>query len=172
MEHMRHNQLIDSMITLFEGDARRINHFLKVYAFAKTIAEQEQLGPDLQEIVEVVAITHDIGIRTSETKYGTSNATLQQTEGPPVARKLLTSLGYDSNLIERVCHIISLHHTYSAIEGEDFQILVEADLLVNLDEKHSEETQVRSMQEKIFKTPTGLRYLQALFLHCKPAQPL
>jgi len=171
MEHMRHNQLIDSMITMFAGDARRINHFLKVYTYAKTIAEQEHFRADLQEIVEMVAITHDIGIRISEDTYGTSNATLQQTEGPPVARRLLTSLGYAPELIERVCHIISLHHTYSAIEGEDFQILVEADLLVNLDEKHSEEAQVRSMQEKIFKTPTGLRYLEALFLHRRPSQP-
>jgi hypothetical protein len=41
---------------------------------------------------------------------------------------------------------------------------VEADLLVNLDESHSEETPARSMQDKIIKTPTGLRYLDVLFL--------
>ena len=163
---MRHNKLIDSMVDMFRGDARRINHFLKVYAYAKTIAEEEQMPPGIQDIIEVVAITHDIGIRISETTYGTSNASLQQTEGPPVAQCLLMSLGYDQELIERVCYIIGLHHTYTAIEGDDFQILVEADLLVNLDEKQSSNEQVISMKEKIFKTTTGLRYLQALFPAC------
>ena len=65
---MRHNKLIDSMVDMFRGDARRINHFLKVYAYAKTIAEEEQMPPGVQDIIEVVAITHDIGIRISETK--------------------------------------------------------------------------------------------------------
>ncbi len=40
---MRHNKLIDSMVDMFRGDARRINHFLKVYAYAKTIAEEEHV---------------------------------------------------------------------------------------------------------------------------------
>ena len=41
-------------------------------------------------------------------------------------------LGFAENVIERVCYLIGHHHTYTGIEGRDYQILVEADFLVNL----------------------------------------
>ncbi|MDX9940352.1 MAG: HD domain-containing protein, partial [Sphaerochaetaceae bacterium] len=80
---MRHDALIDAMIELFSQDAKRINHFLKVYAFAQTIALQEKVNAELQDIIEAVAICHDIGIRISEKKYGNCTYEMQQTEGPP-----------------------------------------------------------------------------------------
>lgn len=160
---MRHDRLVDAMIRLFDGDAKRINHFLKVYAFAQTIALQEQVTQDMLDIVETVAICHDIGIRTSEERYGTCTYAMQQTEGPIEARKLLASLGYESALVDRVCHIISLHHTFEAIDGLDFQILVEADLLVNLHEKESDAAHIRLMRQTVCKTGAALRYMEALF---------
>jgi hypothetical protein len=37
----------------------------------------------------------------------------------------------------RICFLIGHHHTYTKIDGPDFQILVEADFPVNIDEdKH------------------------------------
>jgi len=56
-----------------------------------------------------------------------------------------------------------LHHTLDAVEGVDFRILVEADLLVNLDEKRADAERIESMRSKVFRTKTGLRYLSALF---------
>ncbi len=50
-------------------DARRIQHFLKVYAFAKAIGELENIAEELQEILEVAAMFNDIGIMISEEKY-------------------------------------------------------------------------------------------------------
>ena len=38
------SQLTMAMVTLYSGDPKRIQHFMKVYAFAKMIAEEEQLG--------------------------------------------------------------------------------------------------------------------------------
>ena len=165
---MRHDALIDAMIELFSQDAKRINHFLKVYAFAQTIALQEKVNAELQDIIEAVAICHDIGIRISEKKYGNCTYEMQQTEGPPEARKLLSQLCYPEKLIDRVCHIISLHHTLDAVEGVDFRILVEADLLVNIDEKRADAERIESMRSQAFRTKTGLRYLSALF----PAPPI
>lgn len=37
------SELISEMIKYYAGDVKRINHFMKVYGFAKTIGEMEQL---------------------------------------------------------------------------------------------------------------------------------
>ena len=55
------SQLTMAMVTLYSGDPKRIQHFMKVYAFAKMIAEEEQLGAKQREIVEAAALVHDIG---------------------------------------------------------------------------------------------------------------
>ena len=36
---------------------------------------------------------------------------------------------------ERICYLIGHHHTYDKIDGTDYQILVDADFLVNLYEE-------------------------------------
>ena len=38
-----HLQLISSMIEYFRGDAKRIQHFIKVYNFAAFLGRQEQI---------------------------------------------------------------------------------------------------------------------------------
>ena len=43
------SQLTMAMVTLYSGDPKRIQHFMKVYAFAKMIAEEEQLGAKQRE---------------------------------------------------------------------------------------------------------------------------
>lgn len=39
------NKLIEEMISYNRGDAKRIQHFIKVYSFAKLIGETEDLSP-------------------------------------------------------------------------------------------------------------------------------
>lgn len=46
--------------SIFRRNLHDINHFMKVYAYAKTIAEGENLNPELQKLVEVTAVVHDI----------------------------------------------------------------------------------------------------------------
>ena len=61
------------MTEYFKGDTRRIQHFLKVYSFAETIALLEQLDAYSLHILKTAAIVHDIGIKISEEKYGDSS---------------------------------------------------------------------------------------------------
>jgi hypothetical protein len=49
-------QVINAMIGYYAGDVRRINHFLKVYGFAKAIGELEGLDESTQEILEIAAL--------------------------------------------------------------------------------------------------------------------
>ena len=69
---MKTDRVITAMIEYFGSDKKRIHHFLKVYSFAKTIGESENLLPDDQELLEISAIIHDIGIKVSEEKYNSS----------------------------------------------------------------------------------------------------
>lgn len=77
-------------MTEYEGGCvERVNHFLKVFAFAKTIAEGEDVDDETKEILEAAAITHDIGIRVCFEKYGNCNGPHQEVEGPPIALEIL-----------------------------------------------------------------------------------
>ena len=72
------SQLTMAMVTLYSGDPKRIQHFMKVYAFAKMIAEEEQLGAKQREIVEAAALVHDIGIHAAEKKYRSAAGEYQE----------------------------------------------------------------------------------------------
>ena len=54
------SEVIKKMVAYSEGNLHDINHFMKVYAYAKTIAEGENLNPELQKLVEIIAVVHDI----------------------------------------------------------------------------------------------------------------
>lgn len=51
--------------------------------------------------------------------------------------------------------MVGHHHTYDNIDGIDYQILVEADFLVNFFEDEIGSDTTKSAFEKIFKTAAG-----------------
>ena len=155
--------LKEKMVHFYHGDPGRIHHFLKVHSFSKWIGEEEGLDARTQEILEATAFVHDIGIRIAEEKYGSCAGPLQEKEGPAAAKAMLEEIGYDEKLIDRVCYIVGHHHTYTNIDGIDYQILVEADFLVNLYEDGVSEAAVRNAYEKVFCTDTGKRICRTMF---------
>jgi len=155
--------IMNAMIAYNGGDPRRIHHFLKVYGFAKAIGEGEGLKSSDQEILELAALTHDIGIRNSERKFHSTAGPLQETEGPPEAEQLLSREGINPQVIQRVCWLIGHHHTYTDIKGMDYQILVEADFLVNALEDQLSPDAIAQFGKKVFKTDSGKRLLQILY---------
>ena len=156
------SKLVLKMTEYEGGCVERVNHFLKVFAFAKTIAE----GVDdaTKEILEAAAITHDIGIRVCFEKYGNCNGSHQEVEGPPIALEMLPACGYTHGQTERICYLIGHHHTYTNINGIDYQILVEADFLVNIFESGMTHEAAEKVYENIFRTKTGKQLLKDLFL--------
>ncbi len=157
-------ELALAMINYDSGDPKRIQHTTKVHAYAALIGLQENLDEQTLFILESAALVHDIGIRASEKKYGFQNGKMQEQEGPAVARELLTRIGgYSEAQIERICWLVAHHHTYHVCEDMDYQILIEADFLVNLYEDNETESAIRSVREKIFKTKSGLKILDEMF---------
>ena len=154
-----------AMISYDNGDPKRIQHTTKVHAYASLIGIAERLDEETLFILESAALVHDIGIRASEKKYGYQNGKLQEQEGPAVARDLLIKIGgYTEEQIERICWLVAHHHTYHASEDLDYQILIEADFLVNLYEDSESEEAIRAVRKNIFRTGNGLKLLDAMFL--------
>ncbi len=157
------NQLHLAMIRLYSGDTKRIQHFCKVHSYAKLIAQAEKVEKKTLLVIEAAALTHDIGIHTCEEKYGACGGKLQEKEGPAIAKKLLEKLGFDAKITERVQFLIAHHHTYENIDKIDWQILVEADFLVNMFEDGLSKSAVQNAYDKIFKTAGGKEICKMMF---------
>lgn len=156
-------KLSQSMIDFDKGDPKRIQHFLKVHSFAKLIGEGENLDEKTLFILEAAALTHDIGIKPAEEKYGSCNGKLQEQEGPAPAREMLTALEFDEDVIDRVCFLIAHHHTYDQVDGIDYQILLEADALVNLFEDGLPAAATEAVFKNVFRTETGIHLYKTMF---------
>ena len=156
-------KIASAMMQKNNGDIRRIEHSLKVFAYAQLLGAAESVDAKTLEILELTGLLHDIGIHVAEKKYGRSTSAYQETEGPPVAHEILTDLDFNAEVVERVCFIISRHHTFTAVDGIDFQLLVEADFLVNSTEDHMTDHQIIHFAKNIFKSESGLTFLKLLF---------
>lgn len=157
------HQAAEKMIAIDAGDPRRIQHFVKVCAFAGFIAEGEGLDPQTRFILEMAAIFHDAGIHACEEKYHSTAGRYQEMLGPGIARPVLEELALPADIIDRVCYLIAHHHTYTDVDGLDYRILLEADFLVNLYEDAMSPAQIRSARSVGFRTATGLALLDAMF---------
>ncbi len=153
--------LTKEMIKYNHGDKKRINHALKVHSYAKTIASLEKINEYDLFNLESAAILHDIGIKVCEEKYDSSNGKLQEKEGPTVAREILEKLNYEN--INRILFLIGHHHTYTNILGMDYQILIEADFLVNFEEENTSKEAIKKVYKNIFKTKTGKEFCREIF---------
>ena len=63
----------------------------------------------------------------------------------------------------RVAYLVGHHHTYTQIDGADYQILVEADFLVNLFEGNASREAILAAFAQNFKTQTGRNICREMF---------
>lgn len=157
------NALALEMLGYESGCPERIQHFTKVHAYAKLIGELEGLDEDTRFTLETAAYVHDIGIRPALVQYGSDAGPYQEALGPALAEELLGRLGFGQEVIQRVSYLVGHHHTYTKIDGLDYQILVEADFLVNLYENQKERSAVVQARDRIFRTGTGIAICNQMF---------
>lgn len=156
-------ELTVKMIEYSNGNLHDINHFMKVYGYAKTIGECEHLDYETQTVLEVAALVHDIACPLCREKYGNADGKHQEEEGPALVRDFLKGTDCENDFVERVAYLVGHHHTLTNIEGMDYQILIEADYLVNADESSYSKDNIRNMSDKVFQTETGKRLLKRIF---------
>jgi len=159
----RIRQLYLKMMAFDRGQPDLIQHFTKVHAYAKLIAELEGVDAHTREVLEAAALVHDIGIPLCNEKYGSHPGPMQEKEGPPLARAMLSGLDFTEEETARVCALVGEHHTLSPIDGIDHQILLEADFLVNsFENAHTRETLLHTWR-RVFSTHTGRKIYALMF---------
>jgi len=156
------SRLLSRMTAYSNGNFHDINHFLKVWAYARAIGLQEQLPPEVQTTLEAAAIVHDIACPLCREKYGSTHGPYQEAEGAVLAAEFLKDSGLSQSVIDRVVYLVG-HHTYTGVVGADYQILLEADYLVNAEESGYTPEAIRSVRETVFKTAAGTALLDSLY---------
>ena len=157
------------MIEFYKGNLHDINHFLKVWSFARTIGELEGLDSHTQEVLELAAVVHDIACPLCREKYGNTNGKYQELESPPLIETFFEDLPVSRADLDRISWLVAHHHTYTDVDGLDHRILLEADFLVNAGEKGSARTAIETFRQRVFRTPSGTRLLDSIYLEAHTA---
>ncbi len=158
---------IEKMIEFYKGNIHDIDHFLKVWAYAKTIGEEEGLDGTTLKTLELAAVVHDISCPLCREKYGNTNGKNQEKESAALVREFFAEIPDDTADIERIVWLVSHHHTYSPVDGIDHRILLEADFLVNASESSYSKTAIENARESIFRTAGGIRLLSSIYCSTK-----
>ncbi|MEY8365067.1 HD domain-containing protein [Anaerovoracaceae bacterium 41-7] len=161
---MKKAQMIQKMIDFYEGSVHDVEHFLKVLSYAGMIGKLEGLDEKTQDILEMAAIVHDIACPLCREKYGNTDGKHQEAESEALLRPFLFEFNLAEEVLERVIYLVSHHHTFSGIDGQDYQILVEADFLVNASEAQMSRAQIEAFKGKVAKTETGKGLLDSIYL--------
>ena len=159
------SRIMEKMIAFSDGNIHDIDHLIRVWTYSKTIGELEGLDAQTQFVLEVAAITHDIACPLCREKYGNTNGKLQEQEGEVMVRDFLADSGMSEDQIKRVAFLVGHHHTFTDIEGIDYQILVEADYIANATEIGHSQQNVKNFMQKVMKTESGKRILKSIFEH-------
>ena len=156
--------LMQAMIRYDSGEVPRIQHFVKVHDFSKTIAVAEGMEEDELFVLEAAAILHDVGIHAAEAKYGNCNGKHQEELGPEEAKKVLDEVeGFTPEQIERICWLIAHHHTYTDVTSLDHRILLEADFLVNSFEDNVSKDGIMTFRNNVFRSPSAIGMLNSMW---------
>lgn len=160
---MENAKLIRDMIAFNQGSTHDVEHFLKVYAYARTIGKLTGLDEETQRILEIASIVHDIACPLCREKYGRADGYLQEQESEPILRDFLAGYDLPEDVLERVIFLVCHHHTITGVDGLDWRILLEADFLVNAEENQMSAGQLDSARQAFFRTEAGRELLQKIF---------
>ncbi len=163
MSDVRVARILEEMLRFSAGNLHDIDHLIRVWTYARTIGELEGLDGATQFVLEVAAITHDIACPLCREKYGNTNGKRQEEEGGPLVRSFLADAGLPGDQVDRVAYLVSHHHTYTDIDGIDYQILIEADYIVNASESGYSPENRKNFPEEQMKTESGKRLLRSTF---------
>ena len=157
------SQLMEKMIVFSDGNLHDIDHFIRVWTYARTIGESEGLDGETRFLLEVAAITHDIACPLCREKYGDTVGSHQEAEGARMVRDFLSGTGMTEAQTDRIAFLVGHHHTLRGIDGIDWQILIEADYIANASESGYSRQNIENFMEKFMKTDSGKRLLKAVF---------
>ncbi len=157
---MKRSVVIREIEKVFKEVPYGIDHALRVMNNAELILKGEVVGKREGEIVFLAALLHDIGAGDVRWKWDLM-------EGPAIVRGILERAGAEVEVIERVGFLVEHFHRAESLDGIDFQVLWEADILDNLEFGEAardrerflsvtdEDSRIFSLIQEHFKTATG-----------------
>ncbi len=156
-------QCAEKMTAFLGGSRRDINHFLKVWSYTRAIAMAEGVDSHTLFILEITAIVHDISCKSLRERFGFSDGKKQEEESPELLEAFFSSLDIDERDRKRIIFLVSHHHTSEGVDAPDWQILLEADYLVNAGEHNDTRQSILSAEKNLFRTETGIRLLRNVY---------
>lgn len=157
------SDILRRMISYPGNTLHDIDHLVKVHAWARVIAGSEGMDARDREITEIAAIVHDIACPMCRVKYGKCLPEKQEEEGAILAREFLAESGLTPEAIDRICFLVGHHHTTEDVQGMDWQILLEADYIVNAGESHFARQDMEEFVSRVFKTRAGKQLMRDIY---------
>ncbi len=147
----------------FGDDVRRMTHTREVLGYAQRILREVAAN---EEVVLAAALLHDIGIPEAERRHGSAAGRYQELEGPPIAERMLRELGASPESTDAVCELVACHHTPGKVDSAEFDVLWDADWLVNLADEFNGASRegLKVAIERVFRTETGRRLAEGVYL--------
>lgn len=158
------SEVITKMTEKADGNLHDIMHFMKVWSFARTIGKLEHLDEITQYTLELAAIVHDISCPVCRQKYGNTGYKHQESESAPLVADFFNEFDIPENIVKRIIFIVSHHHTYNLENGLDYQILLEADFIVNAEGHNLSREPIENALKSFYKTESGKNLLKSIFL--------
>lgn len=152
------------MIEFSKGNIHDVDHFIKVWGLARTIGELEKLDSHTQEVLELAAVVHDIACPLCRKKYGNTIGKNQERESLPLVKKFFADLPVSRADVDRISWLVAHHHTYTNVEGIDYQILLEADFLIIAGESGYTRESIAEFRQRVFRTAAGTQLLDSMYL--------
>ena len=85
-------------------------------------------------------------------------------ESAPLVMAFLKKFDLPEEVKERITFLVSHHHTYTNVDGIDYQILLESDFLVNADESNMTRETIENARHGFFRTDAGIKLLEEIYL--------
>ena len=80
-----------------------------------------------------------------------------------MVRDFLADTSLSPAIIDRVAYLVGHHHTLTGVEGADYQILIEADYMVNAAEKGLGKAEIAAFVAEHFRTKSGIALIKSVF---------
>ena len=116
-----------------KGHMRELDRLLRVWGFAREIADGEALSRRERYVLEVAALVHNIAYPLCREQYGSEDPELQ-----------------------RIVYLVSRHQNFEPSQEADLQILLEAVYIATVREKHRSRAEVKEAMKTLFRTKSGI----------------
>lgn len=155
----RVNEILIEALKFENGHIRRTQHILKVHSLAKLFAEKLGLDKKALELLEIAAILHDIGINSCKDKGVNPSLENQLIEVKMILSNFSKKYEISPKEEKEIYFLIENHHNYLDLNNLSHQILIEADLIINIFENNKEG--IEGYRE-YFRTDIGREILDTL----------